>query len=238
MRKVTYTFDIYTLEELTGPNKRAALDAMGRDMTEQWNEFTSNEVLQTMNAIAHHFGMKLEKWCFGLFNGRNGNTFKIDTGGFDEDEVDSLIEWIERNLEEGVNGSCPFTGVGFDCLFFDYFKKAGIERDTLKRDIIRAIAYVMEKAVENGENEVLSDTSIMEYASNMMFEFHKDGRIYQGEYDNDGYQDSFVCPTCKHTVSDDEVLHDKHTDQNYCRNCFDPKNPDNGLLLTVFDYLK
>jgi hypothetical protein len=238
MRKVTYTFDIYTLEELTGSNRRAALDAMGRDMTEQWNEFTRDEVGQTMEAVAHHFGMKLDSMCFGLFNGKNGNTFKIDTGGFNEDEVDSLIEWLDNNLQDGQNGSCPFTGVGFDCLFFDYFKKAGIERDTLKRDIVRAIAYVMEKAVEMGENEVLSDVSIIEYASTMNFEFHKDGKIYHGEYDETGYMDSLVCPTCKHTLKTEDTIHDRHTDQNYCRSCYDPKNPDSGLLLTVFDYLK
>jgi hypothetical protein len=183
MRKVTYTFNICRLDELTGLNRRSAMDSVGRQMAEEWNEFTSEELLASMKAVAKHFGMKVANWSMGLFS--HGNSLKIDTDGFDDEDVLGVCEWLSENLKGGVEGSCPFTGTYHDCLFFDAMKKNGFEPATLKRDIVRAISYMLEKSIENAENEILNDDDVLRYSAMSELEFHEDGRIYHGEYEQD-----------------------------------------------------
>jgi hypothetical protein len=184
MRKVTYTFNIHRLDELTGLNKRSAMDAVGRQMAEDFNEFTSHELVESMRKVCAYFGMTLTDWSFGLFT--PDNRIKINTDGFDEDDILPMCEWLSANLDEGVDGSCPFTGVYHDCLFFDALKKNGFEPATLKRDIVRAVSYMLEKSIETAENEILNDESVERYIAMSELEFYEDGRIYHGEHDEGG----------------------------------------------------
>jgi hypothetical protein len=184
MRKVVYTFDVFKIGELTGLNRRTAMDAAGRQMAEEWQEFTSEELLESMKKVASHFGMAVTDWSIGLFS--QDNRIKIDTKGFDDDDVLGVCEWLSDNLTEGVEGSCPFTGTYHDCLFFDAMKKNGYEPATLKRDIVRAITYMLEKSLENAENEILNDDDVIRYIAMSELEFYVDGRVYHGEYDEGG----------------------------------------------------
>jgi len=188
MRKVTYTFNVLKLEELHGLNKRSAMDAIGRQMAEDWNEFTAHELIESMKESAYQFGMVVENWSFGLFS--QDNWVNIDMEGFDDEDIPGALRWLNENMTNGLNGSCPFTGAYYDCLFFEYFKRAGIEEVTLKRDIVRAITYMLEKSIEIAENDILNDDEVLRYATEKELEFFEDGRIYhEPESDEDENED-------------------------------------------------
>jgi len=126
----------------------------------------------------------VENWSFGLFS--QDNWVNIDMEGFDDEDIPGALRWVNENMTNGLNGSCPFTGAYHDCLFFEYFKRAGIEEVTLKRDIVRAITYMLEKSIEDAENEILNDDEVLRYATEKELEFYEDGRIYhEPESDED-----------------------------------------------------
>lgn len=178
MRKVVVEYNVCKLEELTGINYRNAIDTVSRLIIEEWNEFDSVALLDSMKGAAERFGLKVTKWSIGLFD-RNHVT--LNGGLFDEERATYVAKWINDNLEEGAEGSCPFTGVHFDSYFFDYFKENGVDEDNVKSDIVKAITYMLETCVDNAEKYAIDDESALEYAEANKLEFLEDGRLYNGE---------------------------------------------------------
>lgn len=176
-RTVTKVETIYQVNELTGVNYRNALDSVSRLRTEFWGEFNGAELVASMEKASEYFGMRVYDYQVSLFS---RSYIEIDTEGFDDEQSPYAVEWLEHNLQAGMDGSCPFTGVYYDCFFFDYFKDNGIPTTkTVKREIVRAIMYMMKAAISNEENSILSDDDTLDHIVANELEFLGDGTIYE-----------------------------------------------------------
>lgn len=182
MRTITQTFEVYSIGELDGINRRNAITATSNLRVEAWQEFESGELLQSMQRAAQYFGMGLTDWSFGLFS---KSFVQVDSSLFDDEQAPYALEWVKENHKEGREGSCPFTGHHFDCSFFDFFgDKVESTEKTIKRDIVRAIIYMMEHVIDFTEADILDDEACETYAEEQGLEFFKDGTIFHGEDDD------------------------------------------------------
>ena len=178
MRTIVKTIEVYELNELKGVNYRNAVESVSRQASEFWTEFESFELLESMKKSAEHFGMQVTNYSIGLFD---RSYVKVETGCFDEEQAEYAVKWIADNYEAGADGTCPFTGVYFDSYFFDYFVKNGVPtEDNVKDEIVRAIGYMLETAVDNAENDMMDDGYMLDYASNNELSFLSDGAIFHG----------------------------------------------------------
>ncbi len=178
MKTIVKTFEVFELSELKGVNYRNALDAVSRQASEDWAEFESYELLESLKESAEHFGMKVTDYSIGLYD---RSYVKVETGYFEEEQAEHAVQWIADNYKEGADGTCPFTGVYFDCFFFDYFVKNGVPtEDNVKDEIVRAIGYMLETAVDNAEKDMMDDDSLLDYAISNELSFLSDGAIYHG----------------------------------------------------------
>ncbi|PAE24057.1 hypothetical protein [Bacillus sp. 7894-2] len=178
MRKIKIEFNVYKLNELTGINYRNAIDEISRARAEEWQEFDAEELLTSMRKAAEHFGMRVIDSSVNLFDSSH---VLVDREGFDDEQAEHASQWINERYEDGVNGHCPFTGVHFDCYFFDVFKaQGGAKPETVKQDIVRAITFMLEECVNNAEQSINDDEDSLEYADMHELEFYDDGRIYNG----------------------------------------------------------
>lgn len=178
MRTITQTFEVYGIRELEGINRRNALTATSNLRVEAWQEFESQELLASMQRAAQYFGMSLSDWSFGLFS---RSFVQVDASLFDDEQAPYALEWIKENHKAGREGSCPFTGHHYDCAFFDYFgDEVEATEANIKREIPRAIIYMMERVIDFTENDILDDEACEVYAEEQELEFFKDGTIYHG----------------------------------------------------------
>lgn len=180
MRTITITKNLYTIEELTGVNRENALDSVSRQRMEDFIEFHAEELRTSMQEAAERFGMTLRECNISLFD---RSMVIVDPTGLpdDNEQLEDLAKWINVNTDDGTNGACPFTGVFYDCYFFDYFAHNGLAKpDTLREDVTRAIAYMLKYAVKDAEESILDDTQCVEYAMENELEFLEDGTIFNG----------------------------------------------------------
>lgn len=181
MRTIVNTIEVFKIEELTGVNRRNALEATSRQAHELWVEIESHDLIESMSKAAEHFGLRVIDYSVGLFS---RSYVKIDTGYFDEEQAEYAVEWINENHKDGREGSCPFTGVDYDCYFFDYFGDAdmelGLTEENVQEHIVRAIVHMLEKAVYNAEADVTNDDYLLDCIAGEEYEFTSDGEIYRG----------------------------------------------------------
>jgi hypothetical protein len=182
MRTVTTVTNVYTIEELGCANRTTALEAVARMREEDFNEFHSYDLINSMKEAAWYFHMKVTDYSVGLLK---ESYVSIDIGRYavlgNEDKNEG-VRWINENIEEGVKGGHPLTGTHYDCYFFDYFKEKGpTSHNTLHKDVPKAIVYMLEKAVEGEETLILSDEDNEQYAKENELEFRSDGTYY-GQY--------------------------------------------------------
>jgi hypothetical protein len=182
MRTVTTVTNLYTIEELGCANRTTALEAVARMREEDFNEFHSYDLVKSMTEAAEHFSMAITDYSIGLFDRSHVTVDTYHYMDLDNAEKNELVAWLNDNIEEGAKGSCPFTGVHYDCFFFDYFKKNGpTSYNTIHRDVPKAIVYMMEHVIDLEENSILDDKENEEYAKALDYEFRSDGTYY-GQY--------------------------------------------------------
>jgi hypothetical protein len=176
-RTITKTYKVFKIGGLSGVNKQAALRAVERQRIEDFNEFHSMDLLDSMKAAAEQFQAELVNWDFGLFD---RSSVIVATHRLTDEKA--ACRWINDNTASGVDGSCPFTGTSYDCLFFDYFKKNGATTpSTVRSDIVKAISYMLKKAIDSEENSIMDEKYNEQYAKDQGLEFFEDGSIYHGE---------------------------------------------------------
>ncbi|WP_079516536.1 hypothetical protein [Rossellomorea marisflavi] len=191
-RTITRTYKVSSLEGLRGPNRQAALSAVARQREEEFNEFHSEELLNTLQAIALKFGALLKTWSFGLFSRSH---VVVDTETMSEQVREQAVMWLNEHityrrgeLPEGCE--CPFTGVYYDEYFFDMLTQEEVLTvDNVGSIIARGIAFTLNRAITTEEESIISQEENERYALDMGLEFLEDGSIYHGEDDNEEDED-------------------------------------------------
>lgn len=180
-RTVVKTVEVFKVTELNGVNYRNALESASRQRMEDWGEFSSSELLTSMQKAAEYFGLEVVDWSIGIFD---RSWIKIDSDRFDDEQAPFAVEWLRENLKAGQDGSCPFTGVYYDGYFFDYFKDhempTGDDPEKVKRVLTKAIIRMMTLAIGDAENSLLSDEDTLEYIDGQELEFTGDGEVFYG----------------------------------------------------------
>jgi hypothetical protein len=179
MRTVTTVTNVYTIEELGCANRTTALESVARMREEEFNEFGTAELVHSLEKAAEFFHMEITEGEVYIFH---NSYVAIDTEGYEglpNAEKNHLVKRLNENIEKGSDGSCPFTGVHYDCYFFDYFKEKGpTSYNTIHKDVPKALVYMLEKAVEGEETLILSGEDNEQYAKENELEFRADGTIY------------------------------------------------------------
>lgn len=170
---------VFTINELKGDELEEATK-QAADMYAEYNDHSFEEILESARKAAEHFGMKVTDWSVGYYN---RNYIEVDTEGYMElsnDEKNALVRWLHDNIEIGSDGTCPFTGVMYDCYFFDYFMRlpGDVSYNDIHKHIPEAIEYLVDKAVEGEENTIEDDDYMREYVEEMGWEFTEEGDFY------------------------------------------------------------
>lgn len=176
MRTVTQSYEVYKLNELKGVNYRNAIEAVSRQRTEDWIELESHDLVRAMEEAADYFGLRVTDYSIGLFD---RSYVSVDRGYEDKEREAEMVEYLEAYVPKGTDGLCPFTGVYFDGYFFDYFKEYGIPTtEDVREEIAKAIAYMLERSIDDAERSILDDDYSLTYADEEELEFHEDGAIH------------------------------------------------------------
>lgn len=179
MREVVTTTKVYDIEELGHYSKERALRLVAERRHEDFMDFNSNELIESLREAGKHFYVDISNWSFGLFSTNVLRTNNTELVALDDEEKTELVEWLNDNIKSGSDGSCPFTGVCYDCYFFDYFKENGeTSLETIDRDIGRALWYALNQAISDEEDSILDDEYNTTYAREMELEFTEEGGLY------------------------------------------------------------
>lgn len=169
---------VFTIDELEGEALTEAIKQVAEKYL-IYNDHILGEIVESAQKAAEFFHMKLVDWSVGYYN-RNYATVEIDEYmDLTNEEKNELVAWLNENYEEGSKGKCPFTGVMYDCYFFDYIKECGgVTYNNLHKIVPEAIDYLVCKAMEDEENTVANDDYMFEYAYELGWEFYEDGTFY------------------------------------------------------------
>lgn len=168
---------VYNFDELTDGAK---IEALAKIREQYDTTFNMEEVLSTLEKAAEHFSMRVMDYGIGTYN---RNFIEIDTEGYmnlTNADKNELVNWLNENIQSGSDGSCLFTGVIYDCFFFDYFMNDGVEVtfNNLHNEVVNGINYAMEKGVESIENEFEDDEYIASFIEANEYEFTEDGQLF------------------------------------------------------------
>lgn len=170
---------VFTIDELHGE----ALAEATRQAAEKYQnihaDISISEIVESARKAAEFFGMKLTDWSVGYYD---RNYVQVDIDGYmskTNDEKNDLVRWLNDNYEAGADGTCPFTGVIYDCYFFDYIKESGgVTYNNLHKIVPEAIDYLVEKSVRDEEAMIENVEYMREYASESGWEFTEYGDFY------------------------------------------------------------
>lgn len=180
-----YEMKIFTINELENASNSGYHNALTNISQRRQEDFTdsySYEVVSTLEKITEKFHMTLRDYSIGLFS---HSYVRIDTDYYmdlDNESKNELVDWLNDNMEEGKKGSCPFTGVIYDCYFFDEVINLvgfdGVTYNNLHSVVPQAMANALKSIINDEENTVLDDKYNHEYAEEMDLEFTENGEIF------------------------------------------------------------
>lgn len=174
----TIEFNVFTINELKGEALTEATRQAANKYAE-CNDHSFSEIIESAKKAAEFFGMNLNDWSVGYYNHNFAN---VDIDGYmdkSNDDKNELVRWLNDNYVEGADGTCPFTGVIYDCYFFDYIKETGgVTYNNLHKIVPEAIEYLVCKAASDEEKTIEDETCMQEYAGEMSWEFTEEGDFY------------------------------------------------------------
>ena len=178
-RTIVKTFEVFEMKELSGIARKNAIEATSRQAQDFWGSHEAYELVRSMEKAANTFGLKITSYSLGLFDSAE---VVLDSSLFDQEQAEYAIEWIREHYKKGQDGSNPFTGCYFDCYFFDFFgDELESTPDTILEDIESAIGFMLERAIDSAETDMLDEAYMADYARDNDFEFTADGDLYHGE---------------------------------------------------------
>lgn len=178
----TIELQLYKFEELSSEAKEKALNHF-RDREYSWFD----EAKQTMREFAELFGVRITSYELGY--GR-GTHIRFSTGSMLEEGAAELsgvraFKWINNNIDEkfwnegAKNGSCPLTGVCFDCNVLDplvdFMKQPS---DKTIEELIQDCFDSLEDAVSEDVLYHYGDEATKEHIEANDYEFTEEGDLH------------------------------------------------------------
>lgn len=169
---------LYSINELTGSARdRAVQDARDRREREVV-ETDINEMIQSVKVFADSLGFELKN--YGIYLYERARFDLVDTLGDDRD-VEAMVDKINSEWPDEVNGECSLTGTYTDCYIYDHFENiGGTSASTFTNDVEEAVRYAFTKFLDELEDSLDVTEQLIEYADDRGFEFYEDGELYTG----------------------------------------------------------
>ena len=152
----TETIEIYSFNELADDAKRKALQTIAEEIQRDPDNFTLDEGMASLHAIAEAMNTKLANWNVGPYNHNSHASIsvpwhceKVWEGG--NKTLASFLRMLIRHGYERPKhfkdmkfpGTCGFTGVGFDDDLVEAIWEALLEGDSLNDAFDRAADRLM-----------------------------------------------------------------------------------------------
>lgn len=177
MREVS--FKVYDIDELSEEAREKAINELREGDDFFWEV---RELVDSIEKASEFFNFEVTDYEVGLYSRSYIEVSNANYMELSNEEKNELVKWLRDNIESGADGSCPFTGVYYDCFFFDYFIRHGVEvtYNNLHKEVSNALEYQLDRGVEALEEEHGSDERYIEEANANEIEFYEDGRVYNG----------------------------------------------------------
>lgn len=177
MREITIpakNVKVFTYDELSEDAKQAVKDSWA--MHNGYN--SSDEAIDSLNAIAEHFGGKVLDYQVDFF-GSTYSSCKFDMAGTDDDEVEELLDELGSYNPDTLkgHGECKLTGTWSDEPLIDGFRKAWFDGE---RDIYRLMDKAFDswfKVCQEDCEYQYSDEAMSENCEANEYEFYEDGSM-------------------------------------------------------------
>lgn len=176
MREVS--FKVYDIDELGEEAKEKAIEKLRSEADFFWEV---RELVDSIEKASKFFSFELTDYRVGLYDRSYIEVSNANYMELSNEEKNELVKWLSDNIESGSDGTCPFSGMYFDCYFFDYFIRYDVEvsYNNLHTEVINALEYQLERGIEALEEEHDSDERYIEEANANDIEFYEDGRVYR-----------------------------------------------------------
>lgn len=163
MRQIA--FNVHTINEHPDPEK--CFDWI-RENWHDLGDYVLEEMIDSLKAAASYFGATVD-WSISIFPDR-GEYITFDIG---EDSAEKPArDFVNPGL---LSGDCPFTGVCYDEVILDAFRKA--ERTETLREVLHDVEYRVLKALHAEGEYLYSDDGLREMCEANEYEFYEDGSI-------------------------------------------------------------
>lgn len=180
IEKKIYTID--ELKEVSASGYEKAIEAVSEQRQNNFYEFYALEIVNTLEKACEHFHMNLAYHSYGLYEGCFTRVGIEEYFDLSNAEKNYLVKWLNDNMQDGKDGSCPFTGVCYDSYFFDsIIEQVGLNGATynnLHVIVPEAIDDCLRKAVTDEQNSIFNDEDCHNYAKDMELEFTEEGKIF------------------------------------------------------------
>lgn len=184
MRKVEIA--LYTIEELKKLDTGAyneAIESIRYVRETDFYDFEVREILDTIKKVAEFFHMELTHYDIQLWGPSYVYINVSNYYALSEGKKQELSKWLQESLQEGMDGSCPFTGVVYDCYFFDKVDKLinglGVDITNLDRLVPEALEEAVNQIVNDYERDTLNNESNEQYAIDNGLEFYENGVLFK-----------------------------------------------------------
>lgn len=175
-------FNVYDIDELSEEAKAKAIEKLreGDDMF--WEV---RELIDSIEKASEFFNFEITDYEVGIYEIYDRSYIEVSNDNYMElsnEEKNELVTWLRDNIESGADGTCPFTGVYYDCFFFDYFIRHDVEvtYNNLHKEVANALEFHLWRGVEALSEEHENDERYIEEANANEIEFYEDGRVYKG----------------------------------------------------------
>ena len=176
MRKIETT--VYNIDELTGEARNVAIS----ELSEVYSRFVTDldipELIQSIGKAGDAFGHALTDYSVGIYAHSYIEVSSDYWDDMDTEDQQAFINILKESAEDGRSGSCPFTGVYYDCFFFDYFKGIGLTVDNFSYHVINAMDYMKTEGVKSIGSEIESVEVLEDFAEVNGYEFTENGNIF------------------------------------------------------------
>lgn len=169
---------LYGIEELRGSERDRALgdvrDCRERDLV----DISITDMIKSVKAFVNIIGFDIRNYAIYLYEPVRFNL--VDTLG-DDRNVEDMVDKINSDWSDEVDGACSLTGNYTDCYIYDHFRNiGGTSESSFLTDVEDAVNYAFTTFLNELEESLDNEDHSIEYAIDRNLEFYDDGELYTG----------------------------------------------------------
>ena len=191
---------VYDWETAPEEPKQAALEKVRERQVNSFVEFESYEFIKSANEFAKKvYGRIVD---YSLYCDYSSSYMQLDLPDLSDEDRQAIVDYLLESAQEEADGKCGLTGTYTDCYFYDMFAdrpdpehvKVVPTLDTVEQLVKDTVQQSAERFCTEWSENIMTDASLIEYASGMDFLVREDGDIVERDdvTDTDPAGDTFT----------------------------------------------